>query len=116
MFRFKLVAVLLLPLVLSGCGIGGVNLSGNWTGTLFAAGSSLPVTMALTQNGSAVSGTVSLQGSPVAANGTLTGANLALTVGATPFSGTATATSINITGAIQTSTGSVQTTLNATKQ
>lgn len=120
MYRLKLVAGLSLLFVLSGCGVfGGVNLTGNWAGSLVLPGGSLPLTMALTQNGSSVSGTLTFTGQTVAANvsGTLAGANLILTVGAAPFSGTANGTNINTTGTLQAEDGTpVQATLTATKQ
>lgn len=116
MRKSKILVVLLLLFTLSGCGIlGGVNLTGNWTGALSFPGGSVPLTMALTQNGAAVTGTLSLQGESTAVSGNLAGSNLTLTVDGIPFSGTATGTSINTTGTIQTENGPVQATLAATK-
>ena len=113
----KVLFVLALALLLSSCGVlGGVNLTGNWTGALAAGGASAPITMALTQNGSDVTGTVSGQGESIPATGTLTGSNLTLTVDGIVFTGTATGTSINTTSTVSTENGSVQLALTATKQ
>ncbi len=113
----KLLFVSLLLLVLSGCGIlGGVNLTGNWTGALAAGGASAPITMVLTQNSSNVTGTLSGQGGSLPTTGTLAGSNLTLTIDGIVFTGTATGTSINTTSTVSTENGPVQFALTATKQ
>ena len=122
MHKLKLVSVLLLLLLLSGCGLfggGAVNLTGNWGGTLSVSGQSAPITMALTQSDTAITGTLtSPNGSgSLTVGGTLTGTSLAITLNGLPLTGTASATTINATFSGPDETGNVVTvTLAATKQ